>query len=364
MQIAIIGLPSSGKTTIFNALTGSAIPVGQYAAKPESNIGVAHVPDDRVDKLTELYKPKRTIYAEVTYVDIPGQGGVQQEQAMFDGAAMGQLQKADALLHVVRAFDDDSVIHSKDSVDWRRDAKDVEFDIMFSDIALIDRRIEKLSDVKNMKAVDRDAQFKLIDELKAVQAGLEDGIPVRSQSLTDGQQRGLQDQFLVSSLPYLVAVNIGEDAIPDSEAIEGELGEMLTGELTGGAAICGSLEMELSQMDDAEEAEFRSSLGAGEPGLHRILRLCYESLGLMSFLTVGEDEVRAWTIPEQMPAAKAAGVIHSDIERGFIRGEIVSYEDLMEHGTVSNARTAGKLRSEGREYLMQNGDVVNFLFSV
>jgi GTP-binding protein YchF len=364
MQIAIIGLPSSGKTTIFNALTGSAIPVGQYEAKPESNIGVAHVPDDRVDKLTKLYKPKRTIFAEVTYIDIPGQSSVQQDQGMFNGAAMGQLQKVDALLHVVRAFEDDSVVHSRDSVDWRRDAKDVEFDIMFSDIALIDRRIEKLSDVKNMKAVDRDAQFKLIEELKLVQTQLEDGVPVRSQELTDGQQRGLQDQFLVSSLPYLVAVNISEDAIPDAESVESELAEMLTGDLTGGAAICGRLEMELSEMDDAEEAEFRSSLGAGEPGLHRILRLCYESLGLMSFLTVGEDEVRAWTIVEGMPAANAAGVVHSDIERGFIRAEIVSYDDLMEQGTVSNARNVGKLRSEGREYVMQNGDVVNFLFSV
>jgi ribosome-binding ATPase len=364
MQIAIIGLPSSGKTTIFNALTRGAAPVGEYAAKPEPHIGVAHVPDDRVDRLSAIFRPRKTTFAEVTYIDLPGRGGGPQESGMFDGSAMGQLQKADALLHVVRGFEDAAVIHPRGSVDWQRDARDVEFDILFADIALIDRRIERLTDDKGLRASERDAQQRSIDALRTVQAALEGGSPVRSQSLSETQAHALRDTFLISSLPYLVAVNIGEDAIPNTVEIEASLSGTLTGPQSGGAAICGSLEMELGRMDAAEEAEFRSSLGAGEPGLHRMLRACYQSLGLMSFLTVGDDEVRAWTVPSETAAVSAAGVIHSDIERGFIRAEIVSYDDLMKYGSVSAARTAGRLRSEGRDYFMRDGDVVNFLFSV
>ena len=365
MRIAIVGLPQSGKTTVFNALTRGGAPVGEYAARPETNIGVAHVPDSRVDRLTEIYEPKKTIFAEVTYVDLPGPpAGAQDNSEMFSGSALTDLQQADALLHVVRGFEDDSVIHTKGSIDWKRDASDVAFDILFADIALIDRRIERLGETKGLKAADRDEQLRQIEDLKAVQATLEAGTPIREQTFNDAQVRSIQDIFLVSSLPYLVALNIGEGDVPNTEALEAELSTVVTGQGTGSAAIAGSLEMELAQMEPEEETEFRQSLDAGEPGLHKMLRLSYEALNLMSFLTVGEDEVRAWTIPNGTPAAKAAGAVHSDIERGFIRAEIVSYDDLVELGSTSEARKAAKLRSEGREYVMQNGDVVNFLFSV
>ena len=365
MRIAIVGLPQSGKTTVFNALTGGSAPVGEYAARPEANIGVAHVPDPRVDKLTEIYRPKKTIFAEVTYVDLPGPPvGSQDDSGMFSGSALTDLQQADALLHVVRAFKDESVIHTKGPVDWKRDANDVAFDILFADIALIDRRIERLNETKGLKAADRDEQLRQIEDLKGVQASLESGTPVREQSFNEAQARSMQDIFLVSSLPYLVALNIGEDEVAETDALEAELASVVTGKGTGSVAIAGSLEMELAQMDANEESEFRQSLDAGEPGLHRMLRFSYQALNLMSFLTVGEDEVRAWTIPNGTPAAKAAGTVHSDIERGFIRAEIVSYDDLVELGSTNEARKAAKLRSEGREYVMQNGDVVNFLFSV
>ncbi|MCH8222104.1 MAG: redox-regulated ATPase YchF [Chloroflexi bacterium] len=365
MRIAIVGLPQSGKTTVFNALTRGSARVGEYSARPEANIGVAHVPDSRVDRLAEIYVPKKAVFAEVTYVDLPGPpAGTHDDSGMFSGSALTDLQQADALLHVVRAFADDSIIHTKGSVDWKRDAGDVAFDILFADIALIDRRIERLGETKGLKAADRDEQLRQIEDLKAVQAALEAGTPIREQSFNDSQTRSIQNIFLVSSLPYLVALNIGESDVPNTEALEAEISSIVTGQGTGSAAICGSLEMELAQMEHEEESEFRQSLDVGEPGLHRMLRLSYDALNLMSFLTVGDDEVRAWTIPNGTPAVKAAGAVHSDIERGFIRAEIVSYDDLVELGSTSEARKAARLRSEGRDYVMQNGDVVNFLFSV
>ncbi len=365
MRIAIVGLPQSGKTTVFNALTRGSARVGEYSARPEANIGVAHVPDSRVDRLAEIYVPKKAVFAEVTYVDLPGPpAGTHDDSGMFSGSARTDLQQADALLHVVRAFADDSIIHTKGSVDWKRDAGDVAFDILFADIALIDRRIERLGETKGLKAADRDEQLRQIEDLKAIQAALEAGTPIREQSFNDSQTRSIQNIFLVSSLPYLVALNIGESDVPNTEALEAEISSIVTGQGTGSAAICGSLEMELAQMEHEEESEFRQSLDVGEPGLHRMLRLSYDALNLMSFLTVGDDEVRAWTIPNGTPAVKAAGAVHSDIERGFIRAEIVSYDDLVELGSTSEARKAARLRSEGRDYVMQNGDVVNFLFSV
>lgn len=365
MRIAIVGLPQSGKTTVFNALTRGSARVGEYSARPEANIGVAHVPDSRVDRLAEIYVPKKAVFAEVTYVDLPGPpAGTHDDSGMFSGSALTDLQQADALLHVVRAFADDSIIHTKGSVDWKRDAGDVAFDILFADIALIDRRIERLGETKGLKAADRDEQLRQIEDLKAIQAALEAGTPIREQSFNDSQTRSIQNIFLVSSLPYLVALNIGESDVPNTEALEAEISSIVTGQGTGSAAICGSLEMELAQMEHEEESEFRQSLDVGEPGLHRMLRLSYDALNLMSFLTVGDDEVRAWTIPNGTPAVKAAGAVHSDIERGFIRAEIVSYDDLVELGSTSEARKAARLRSEGRDYVMQNGDVVNFLFSV
>lgn len=365
MQLVILGLPQSGKTTLFNALTRGHAPTGDFGAKAEVHRGAAHVPDARLEKLTAMFKPRRTVHAEVTYVDLPGPPPGTADFSPFGGEALQHLQKADGIVQVVRGFQSDTVPHPKGSVDWERDLKDLMFDLLFSDIALIDRRIERITaGMKSLRAADRDLEAKKIEALRAIQQGLEEGTPLRDRKLSDIEQRALQDTFLVSSLPYLVALNIGEDDLARADELEQAAEAELGGAKTGAAVICGSLEMELVGVSAEEEAEFRESLGAGESGLNKMIHLSYDVLGLCSFLTAGEDEVRAWTIEKGTPAAKAAGKVHSDIERGFIRAEIVSYDDLVAAGTLQAARKAGTLRSEGRDYVMHDGDVVNFLFSV
>jgi len=361
MKIGIIGLPASGKTTIFNSLTRGSADTGGFGASRSANVGVAHVPDERVDILTDMYKSKKTVYAEVTYVDLPsGSGG-----DMFEGEALAHLQQVDAILHVARAFEDGSVPHLEGTVDSKRDIEKVSFDILFADIALLERRIERLTGgLKGLKSSDRDEADKNIETLKRLQGDLENGVAFRDRDLDDLEARAISDTFTLSSLPLLVALNIGEDDIANTAELEQELAGLLDGKSTGGAAICGSLEAELVGMDEAEEAEMRAGLDAGEPGLSRMIKLSYSVLGLSSFLTVGEDETRAWTVNIGSLAPKAAGVIHSDIERGFIRAETVAYNDFIECGTMAEARNRGLFRQEGRDYIVQDGDIVNFLFSV
>ena len=361
MKIGIIGLPSSGKTTIFNALTRGKAETGGFGAPRSANVGVAHVPDDRVDILTDIFKSKKKIYAEVTYVDIPGSSSGD----MFTGEAITHLQQVDAILHVARAFEDASVPHTEEAIDYKRDIEKAAFDILFADIALIENRIERIgANLKALKASERDEAVKNIESLKQIQVDLENGIAFRDRTLNPSQKRAISDTFTLSSLPLLFAVNIGESDIVSTDSMEQELDELLPGKYTGAAVICGSLEAELVDMPLEEEIEMRSGLNAGESGLWRMIKLSYRVLGLSSFLTVGEDETRAWTIINGTLAPKAAGVIHSDIERGFIRAETITYEDFMDCGTMTEARNRGLLRQEGREYVVQDGDIVNFLFSV
>ena len=361
MKIGILGLPSSGKTTIFNSLTRGKADTGGFGASRSANVGVAHVPDERVDILTKMYKSKKTIYAEVTYVDLPGS----TSGDLFEGEAMAQLQQVDAILHVARGFEDESVPHLEGTVDYKRDIEKVSFDILFADIALLERRIERLEKgLPKLKVADREESVKNIETLKRLQGDLENGIPFRDRELESSETKAISDTFTLSSLPLLVALNIGEDDIANTAELEGQLAELLDGKLTGGAAICGSLEAELVGMEAEEEAEMRAGLDAGEPGLSRMIKLSYKVLGLNSVLTVGEDETRAWTVNIGALAPKAAAVIHSDIERGFIRAETVAYQDFIDCGTMAEARNRGLFRQEGREYVVQDGDILNFLFSV
>lgn len=364
MRIGIIGLPGSGKTTVFNALTRGSAESGSFGANRAANIGVAHVPDERLDKLTEMFSPKKTVHAEVTYVDLPGShaGG---DEDMFGGEALSHLQRVDALLHVVRGFEDPSVPHVSGSVDYKRDVEKVNFDIQFADISLLDRRIGRIKEsMKGLKSAERVQAERNIEVLKALQEEIENGASARDKSFSEEEIRAISDTFLLSRLPLLVAVNIGDGDLSETAQIEEELDQLLSGKQTGGAALSGKLEEELAQMSPEEEAEMRSGLDAGESGLNRMIKLSYEVLGLISFLTAGEDEVRAWTIQRDTKAPRAAGAVHSDIERGFIRAKVVSYDDFIEAGSLSNAVSKGTLRQEGREYVMQDGDIVDFLFSV
>jgi GTP-binding protein YchF len=361
MKIGIIGLPASGKTTIFNALTRGNAEVGGFGASRSANVGVAHVPDERVDILTGMFKSKKTVYAEVQYVDLPGSSSGD----LFEGEAMAHLQQVDAILHVARAFEDASVPHLEGSVDYKRDIEKVAFDILFADIALLERRIERITaSLKGLKVADRTEAEKNIETLKRLQGDLENGIALRDRDLESAEAKAISDTFTLSSLPLLVALNIGEDDVSNTAELEREMAGLLEGRSTGGAAICGSLEAELVGLSEEEEEEMRTGLDAGEPGLSRMIKLSYSVLGLNSFLTVGEDETRAWTISIGTLAPKAAGVIHSDIERGFIRAETVAYDDFIECGSMAEARNRGLFRQEGRDYVVQDGDIVNFLFSV
>lgn len=364
MRIGIIGLPGSGKTTVFNALTRGTAQSGSFGGNRSANIGVAHVPDERLDRLTEIFNPKRTVPAEVTYVDLPGARSADSAD-LFSGEALGHLQRVDALLHVVRAFDNPAVAHALGTVDHRRDIEKVNFDVLFADISLLERRIERVKEsMKGMKAQERVQAEKNIVVLQALQAEMEDGTAARDRDFSEEEVAAISDTFLLSRLPLLVALNVGEGDLSRSDELDAELAGLLPGKKSGGAVLCGRLEEELAQMSPEEEAEMRSGLDAGESGLERMIRLSYGVLGLISFLTVGEDEVRAWTIEVDTPAPQAAGTVHSDIERGFIRAETVGYDDFIEAGSLAKARTNGALRQEGREYVVQDGDIVNFLFSV
>ncbi len=363
MRIAIIGLPASGRTTLFNALTRGRAQTGPLSGR-DGRVGVARVPDQRLTQLANLLQTPTSVQVEVVCVDLP-ETRRNPGRELFSGERINQLQQVDALLAVVRAFDADDVPHVAGSIDWRRDLEELVFEVTFADVALIERRIERINEsMKGMRSAQRDAALNAIRTFQNVQARLEDAIPVRAQNLTAADDNHLQGAFLLSALPFLAAVNVNEGDLDQSTEIESALSELLNGPRTGGAPIAAGLEMELAQMDEQDEADMRSGLQAGESGLSRIVRLAYDVLGLISFYTANDKEVRAWSIPTGTIAPRAAGAVHTDMERGFIRAEVVSCDRLLECGSFVEARKRGALRQEGRNYEVNDGDVINFLFSV
>ena len=366
MQISIIGLPRSGKTTIFNAVTRGKAEVAAYQ-DPEGkpNVGVAKVPDQRLHRLGVVYRPKRVVPAEVTYVDIPAARDGLGEARGIAGEHLNHLQGADALLVVARAFDDPSVTHVDDTVDPFRDVETALLELAFADLEIVDRRLARLADAsRGTKAAERDALDGERSVLERIRVGLEAGESLRDMSFTAEEGRMLEGFRLLTAKPAVIVANVGEDQMSEAAEVEVRLASAAGGLRVRTAALCGRLEMELSQMDLAEEQEFRAGLGAGEPGLERIIRLSHDVADLITFFTGNQNDVRAWTVPRGSTALKAAGRVHSDFERGFIRAEVVSFEDLDTCGTVAEARKRGLLRQEGKEYLVQEGDVLNILFNV
>ncbi len=364
MQIVITGLPQSGKTTIFNAATRGTAQVSSFANR--LNLGTAKVPDTRLDTLNGMFKPRRKVNAEVSYVDLPApQEGLGKTQSI-SGEYLNLLQRADALLIVARAFESDSVPHAAGSVDPRRDVDTMLFELTIADLDIIERRLARLADrFKGAKTAERDALNREQGLLDRVRSNIEDGVHLRDQSLSADELRLLSGFQLLTAKPLIVVVNTGEAQLGDIPAIEEWLAAEVRTKRVRTAALCGSIEMELAQMEPDEEQEFRDSLGVvGETGLGRMVRLSYEALDLISFLTVGDDEVRAWTIARGTTAVKAAGKIHTDIERGFIRGEVVAFDDLVGCGTLAAARKNGVLRQEGKNYTVRDGDIMNVLFNV
>ena len=363
MKIGMTGLQSSGRTTVFNALTRGHATTGTVGGR-DGNIGAARVPDERLGVVANIFGSRSSVQAEVTYVDLPSNRAAGDD--LFSGENATQLQQVDALLAVVRSFEDDSVPHLSGSVDWRRDLEKIMFDLNFADIDLIERRIERINaSIKGMRAGERTTALQMIATFRGIQQGLESGVPVRAQDPAVTGHPSIRDTFLLSALPFLAAVNIDEDELTRSGEYESDLAEVISGPLAGGTTIAGKLEMELSQLEQGDDEEdMRVELGAGEPGLSRMIRLSQEVMGLITFFTATEKEARAWDIANGTLAPRAAGSVHTDMERGFIRAEVTSYDDLVECGSTAEARNRGKLRTEGRDYVVNDGDVVNFLFSV
>ena len=367
METGIIGLPKSGKTTIFNALTHGKAETTAYSGDAAPNIGVAKVPDRRLQVLTDMFHPRRTVPAEIKYVDVAAfpRGFGKGEGEGISGQLLGHLSRVDALLHVVRVFEDDSIPHVENSIDPARDILIFNMELAFSDLAIQERRLERIvSSLKGARSPEKERLIKEQELLGQVKSALEKEIPVREQKLSSDDMKLISNYQFLTEKPLLVVANIGEDQLPQTAEIETGLRSSCSGPGCDVIAICGKLEMELSRLPDEEAKEFRSSLGGGESALEKVIGRTYALLGLISFFTVVSDEVKAWTVVRDSSAVKAAGKIHSDIERGFIRAEVVAYEDLVKCGGIGGARKQGLLRLEGKTYPVRDGDVINFLFSV
>lgn len=362
MKVAIIGIPRSGKTTIFNALTRGKAEVAAYSPTLAPNIGVAKVSDPRFSVLEGIFQPKKTVPAEVSYIDIAGSiKSFGKEGA--GGEFLNYLTTADALLQVVRAFEDDKVPHPEGSIEPRRDIASLDLELAISDLAIIERRLEKLeTSLKAAKAAERESYLKEQLLLQKIKVELEKDKPIRIQGLTKEELKMLANYQFLTAKPMLVVLNIGEEQITQASELAGEISSLYPQFAV--VALCGKLEMELAQLADAESREFREAMGLSEPALDRVIDLSYNLLGLISFFTTVSSELKAWTIPDGTPAQKAAGKIHSDMERGFIRAEVISYSDLESCGNITEARKRGLLRTEGKNYIIHDGDVVTFLFNV
>jgi ribosome-binding ATPase len=360
MKTGIIGLPQVGKTSLFRILTKTHLTEHAYANPREAHVGVAKVPDDRLDRLAALYSPKKLTHASVEYADV---GAIGQD-ALQESAYLGHLRQVDALAHVVRAFDDPSIPHVG-PINPLGDIKNVEFDLMVSDLGQIEKRQERVEkDLKKMRSADLEKEFEL---LKSARAHLEAEKPLRELQMTAEDKKRFRGFMFLSEKPILYVVNVSEstDLGKDLEnaVARYHLGDLAARQNAAATAICGKVEAELAEMSDADAAEFLGSYGLQDSGLARLIRTTYALLGLMSFFTAGEDECRAWTIPVNTRAVDAAGAIHSDLSKHFIRAETIRWDQLLEAGSEANARAKGTLRLEGKDYIVQDGDVMHIRHS-
>ncbi len=360
MKTGIIGLPQVGKTSLFKILTKAKLEDRGYSNPKEVHLGIAWVPDDRLEKLAALYQPKKTVFATVEYADV---GAIGQE-ALKEPSLLASLRNVDALIHVLRVFDDPSVPLTA-PIDPLKEIQDVEFDLMLSDLTQIEKRMERLEkDLKKGRTPELEAEQALLLRAKP---HLESEQPLRAMEMTADEKKLIRGYMFLSQKPVLYVLNISESTTlgADLETAVEKYGltEIAARPGTGATAICGKVEAELAEMPDEEAEEFLSSYGLGESGLRRLIRKSYELLGLISFFTVGEDECRAWTIPVHSRAQAAAGAIHSDLEKHFIRAETIHWDTLLAAGSEAAARAKGTLRLEGKDYIVQDGDVMHIRHS-
>jgi len=359
LRAGLIGFPSSGKTALFQLLTSAReAPRAGKSGKADANVGVSRVPDERLDKLTAIFNPRKHVPATVEFADIAGVGGARAgAQALLDVAPF---RNADALLHVVRMFRDPAVAHPAGSVDPARDVRAMEDEVILADLGVVERRLERLE--RDLKKGNTPELRKEQEILVRCRTALEEGRALRALDLAGDDAKRLRGFQFLSAKPLLIVLNLDEADLPRAdEAVSlAGLEGFMSGAATRAVPICAKIELEIAQLDPADASAFMADLGLHESGLDRVIRASYDLLGYISFFTVGEDENRAWSIPRETPAVIAAGEIHTDIARGFIRAEVVGYEHLLARGTLAACRDHGELRLEGKEYIVQDGDVINF----
>ena len=366
-KLVILGLPSSGKTTVFNALTRADAPTGGFSsANDEPNLATVKVPDPRLDLLTGMFNPQRKVQADVQYLDVAGIAKGMAEKGM-SGQLLGHLQQADALVHVVRAFEDADLPHPDGTVDSARDIETMNLELAFSDLAVIEKRLQRIvTQSPKMKGPEREAYDREGAALTRLKDALENEQPLREvvPELDPDDAKMLRGFGLLTAKPLLILVTVGEDQIVNAPAIEADLRERFARPGVEVAVIAGKIEAEISALDEADAGVFMADLGISESSRDRVIRLSFSLLGLIPFFTVGPDECRAWTIVRGASAVEAAGAIHSDIQRGFIRAEVTGYDDLIAAGSLAETKKQGTFRREGKTYIVHDGDVINFLFNV